>query len=92
MCLANVFPNLSLNNRKMGFIASDLLFTFTIDTFILAPLSVAVDDSLRDAAQELVDHDGLVLLGHAVKGFLDDMAAEGVHAEVQSVALDSLCN
>lgn len=39
MCLANVFPNLSLNNRKMGFIASDLLFTFTIDTFILAPLS-----------------------------------------------------
>jgi hypothetical protein len=53
---------------------------------------VAVDDRLRDAAQELVDHDGLVLLGHAVKGLLDDMAAESIHAEVQSVATDSLCN
>ena len=53
---------------------------------------VAVDDRLRNAAQKLVNHDGLVLLGYAVKRLLDDMAAKSVHAEVQSVATDSLCN
>ena len=53
---------------------------------------VAVDDRLRDAAQELVDHDGLVLLGNAVEGLLDDVASESVHTQVQGVATDSLCN
>ena len=39
-----------------------------------------------------MNHDGLVLLGHAVKGLLDDVASESVHAQVQSVATDSLRN
>ena len=51
---------------------------------------VAVNHRLRDAAQELVDHNGLVLLRHAVEGLLDDVASESVHTEVQSVATDSL--
>lgn len=53
---------------------------------------VAVDNGFRNATQELVNHDGLVLLGHAVKSLLDDMTAESVHAEVQSIAADSLSN
>lgn len=51
---------------------------------------VAVNHGLWDAAEQLVDHDSLVLLWHAVEGLLDDMAAEGVHAEVESVAADCL--
>jgi hypothetical protein len=54
--------------------------------------SIAVDDSFRDAAEKLVDHDGLVLLRHAVKRLLNDVASERVHAEVQSVTTNSLCN
>lgn len=39
-----------------------------------------------------MDHDRLVLLGHAIEGLLDDMASKGVHTEVQSVATNSLCD
>ena len=51
---------------------------------------IAVDDRLRDATQQLMDHDGLVLLGHTVESLLDNMASESIHAEVQGVATDRL--
>jgi len=54
--------------------------------------SIAVNNRLRDAAQELVDHDGLVFLGNTVESLLDHMAAEGIHAEVESVAANSTGN
>ena len=40
---------------------------------------VAVNNSLRDATEKLVDHNCLVVLGNRVKSLLDDMAAESVH-------------
>ena len=39
-----------------------------------------------------MDHDGLVFLRNGVEGFLNDMAAEGVHAQAQGVATDSVGN
>lgn len=51
---------------------------------------IAVDDSLRNSTQQLMNHDGLVLLGHAVESLLNNVASEGVHAEVQGVATNSL--
>lgn len=51
---------------------------------------VTVDDGLWDATQQLVNHDSLVLLGHAVESLLDNMASESIHAEVQGVATDCL--
>lgn len=53
---------------------------------------VAMNDSLGNPPQELVNHAGLVLLRHAVKCFLDDMTAERIHTEVNCVALDCVCN
>lgn len=51
---------------------------------------VAVDNRLRDATQQLVYHDGLVLFWDAVEGLLDDMAAEGIHREVQGIAANGV--
>lgn len=53
---------------------------------------VAVDNRLRDAAKKLVDHDGLVLLRDTVKGLLNDVAAEWIHAQVKSVAANGAGN
>jgi hypothetical protein len=39
-----------------------------------------------------VDHDGLVLLRNAIKRLLNDVASESVHAEIQGMATNSLCN
>ena len=54
--------------------------------------SVAVDHGLWDAAQQLMHHGGLVLLGDVVESFLNDMATKGVHAEGERVATNSLCD
>lgn len=54
--------------------------------------SIAVNDGLRYAAKKLTDHDGLVFLRNRVECFLDNMAAERVHGEVESVATNSLCD
>lgn len=51
-----------------------------------------MDDSLRNATEELVHHDGLVLFRDTVKGLLHNVAAEGVHAEVERVAANGLSN
>jgi hypothetical protein len=40
---------------------------------------IAVNHRLRDAAEQLINHDCLVVLWDRVKGFLDHMAAEWVH-------------
>jgi hypothetical protein len=53
---------------------------------------ITVDNRLRNATQELVDHDSLVLLGNAVKSLLNDVATERIQAEVESVAADSTSN
>ena len=50
---------------------------------------VAVNDGLGDATEKLVDHDGLVLLRNAVESLLDNVAAKGIHAQVEGVAADS---
>jgi len=54
--------------------------------------SVAMDNGFWDTAEQLVNHGGLVIFGHAVEGLLDDVAAEGVHAESKRVATDCLSN
>ena len=51
--------------------------------------SIAVDNRLRDATQELVDHDGLVLLRNTVEGLLNNVAAKRIHAQVEGVAANS---
>ena len=51
-----------------------------------------MNDGLRNAAKELMDHDGLIVLWHGIECLLDDMTAKGVHGEVQSVSSNGLCN
>lgn len=54
--------------------------------------SIPVNDSLRYAAQKLMDHHGLVVLGNRVKGFLDNMAAKGIHRQAEGVSTNGLSN
>lgn len=54
--------------------------------------SIAVNDRLRDAAEELVNHDLLVVLGDRIECLLDNMAAKGIHREIKGIAPDSLGN
>ena len=53
---------------------------------------IPVNDCFRDPAQKFMHHDCFVFLRHAVKGLLDYMAAERIHAEAQSVTLNSIRN
>lgn len=53
---------------------------------------IAVNHSLRDPPQKLVDHDRLVLLRDGVECLLNDVAAERVHRKTESIASDGLCN
>lgn len=53
---------------------------------------IAMDDSLGDPTEQLVHHDGLVLLWHRIEGLLDDMAAKRIHREVECVATDRFSN
>lgn len=50
--------------------------------------SISVDDRLGDATEELVDHDGLVVLWDRVESFLDNVASKGVHGQAQGIATD----
>lgn len=47
---------------------------------------IAMNYRLWNSAEELVNHDSFVLLGNTVKGLLNNMAPEGVHAQIESVA------
>lgn len=53
---------------------------------------IAVDDRLRDTAKQLVDHGSLVLFGNSIKRLLDNMAAKGIHAEIERITTDGLGN
>ena len=53
---------------------------------------IAVNDRLRDTAQQLMDHDSFVVFGYGVEGFLDDMAAKCIHAEAQCITTDGIGN
>src|SRR5699024_8925046 len=53
---------------------------------------IAVNHSLRDPSQKLVDHYRLVLLWNRVKCLLDDVAAEWVHRKTECIASDGLRN
>lgn len=48
--------------------------------------SISVNHGLGNPAQQLVNHDALMLLGNTVKCLLDHVAAKWVHAEAQSIA------
>lgn len=39
-----------------------------------------------------MNHDGLVLLWHGVESFLNDVAAERIHAQAQGIATNSIGN
>jgi len=54
--------------------------------------SVAMDDCLRDASKKFVDHDSFVIFWDDVKGLLDNMTAEGIHAQSKSVTADRIGN
>jgi hypothetical protein len=54
--------------------------------------SIAVNNSLWNTAKKLMDHDCLVIFRNRIKRLLNDMAAESIHREVQSVASNGLSN
>jgi len=54
--------------------------------------SVAMDDCLRNTSKKFVDHDSFVVLRNDVKGLLDNMTAERIHAQSKSVAADRIGN
>jgi len=51
-----------------------------------------MDDSLWDASEKLVNHDGFAIFWHHVESLLYDMAAKGIHTELQGVASDGISN
>lgn len=51
-----------------------------------------MNNGLRDAAEKLVNHDSLVILGHRVESLLDNMAAERVHGKAKCVATNCFRN
>jgi len=53
---------------------------------------VAVDDCLRNASKKFVHHDGFVVLRNNVKGLLNDVTAERIHAQSKSVAANGVGN
>jgi hypothetical protein len=51
-----------------------------------------MDNRVRDATKQLVNHSSLVLFRDGVKRLLDNMAAEGIHTEIESISTNSLGN
>lgn len=49
---------------------------------------ITVDHCLRDATEQLIDHDCLVVLWDRVEGFLDHMATKWVHGQIEGMATD----
>ena len=62
------------------------------EQFLPDMTGIAMDDSVRDTSKKLADHIGLVALWDRVESLLDDVAAEGVHAESDDIAMNSLCD
>ena len=54
--------------------------------------SVAMNDRLGDATEQLMDHGCFVLLWDGVEGLLNHMASKGVHAKGKRVAANSSSN
>lgn len=52
--------------------------------------SVAMDDRLRNATEQFVNHDGFVVLGNNVERFLNYVATKCIHTQAQSVATDGI--
>lgn len=42
---------------------------------------ISMDNSIRDSAKKFSDHIGFVTFGNRIESLLNDMAAEGIHAE-----------
>lgn len=53
---------------------------------------IAVDDSIRDASEQLADHVGFVVFRDRVKGLLDNVTAECIHAEGKHVSMNGVGN
>jgi len=53
---------------------------------------IAVDDSLGDTSEELVDHRRLVFLGDTIEGLLNDVAAERVHTQGECITANRTSN
>lgn len=53
---------------------------------------IAMNNCLGDAAEQLMHHDCFVLLWHAVKRLLHNVAAECIHAEVEGIPANRLCD
>ena len=54
--------------------------------------SIAVNDSVRNATEELANHVSLVVLRHRIEGFLNDVTPERIHAESNDVAMNGISN
>jgi hypothetical protein len=63
-----------------------------LEKFLPHMAGIAMDHSLGNPTQKLVHHDSLVVLRDRIKGFLDHVAAEWVHGEVQGVTTDGFGN
>lgn len=53
---------------------------------------ITVNNCLRNATKEFVDHDGLVIFWNRIKCFLNDVASECIHREIQGISTDGLSN
>lgn len=51
-----------------------------------------MNNRLRDAAKQFMNHNGLVVLGDRVKCLLNNMATKGIHRQVQGVSTDGFSN
>lgn len=51
-----------------------------------------MNDSIRNASKQLSNHIGFVVLRHGVKGLLDDMTPERIHAQGNDIAMNGVRN
>lgn len=54
--------------------------------------SVTMNDCLRDAAKQLVNHDSSKVLRNTIESLLDDMTTKRVHAQSESVPTNCISN
>lgn len=53
---------------------------------------ITMNDRLWNTTKKLVNHDGFVIFGDGVEGFLNHVTAKCVHTQTQGVASDSVSN
>src|SRR3954470_6686977 len=63
-----------------------------LEQFLPDMASISMNDGLRNAAEQFTNHVCLVLLRHGIKGLLDHVASECIHAEGENVTTSGIGN